>query len=68
MELGELEKAVRAAFVGNSMQPAMAALAGNGAEGVRLPVEFGTAIKSLAGRLKRVSPTSILHAEGIMWA
>ena len=52
MKLTELEKAIRAAMRGNSMQPALVTLAGSSQENIHLPAEFDAATKSLMERLQ----------------
>lgn len=69
MEIGEFEKAIRAALGSDLMRPALAAPGACGQSDVQLPTEFQTALKTLASRSSMHSKeTSILSTVAAQWA
>ena len=62
MEINELAKALRTMMAQGSPQLALASLAGNGQTSFRLPGEFDTAARTLAGRRGAARDRGILSA------
>jgi hypothetical protein len=68
MEIGEFEKAIRAAIGNDLMRPALAGPGLSSQIDVRMPPEFQAAAKTLASRSSEdAKETSILRAVAAQW-